>query len=84
MKSKCGGWLMWSDILWIVIPIVFSVAVMFFVFRKAKGGKRKNFTEHTIGILRGVLHGRAFKIAHRSSRFDAVESFHMFSPCPFL
>ncbi len=45
---------MWSDILWIVIPIVFSVAVMFFVFRKAKGGKRKNFTEHTIGILRGV------------------------------
>ena len=33
---------------------------------------------------RGVLHGRAFKIAHRSSRFDAVESFHMFSPCPFL
>ena len=33
---------------------------------------------------RGVVHGRAFKVAHRSSRFDAVESFHMFSPCPFL
>lgn len=64
-----------SDILPFAIALAVAGGVVIYVARKAKGpGKRKNFTEHTVGILRSVQRTGLYinEQPQLSVTFDAV------------